>query len=158
MKKLLILLVLSAPTFANVYEYTLDSADTSNCLDKMTVVEKNGEISLTTSNELGAYFNKDSSQDDLLIENINEGRQTIRATNSSHGTKTKTYYTAVKKNDLITVDKVIKYGTFGTEKAEGKLTLDFSGKKLQISIYRSFSETFGGGWEKENYCSYTEVK
>ena len=156
--KVLIALLLMSSTFATVTEYTLEDSNTSNCLTEMTITEEGNDITLSTSNTLGAYFNKDSSEGNIVIEDINNGTQVIRSRNSSHGTKYKTIYKAVEKNSTITVDKVIKYGTFGLEKAENKLTLDFSGESLQMDIFRSYSETLGGGWEKSTFCTYNKVK
>lgn len=158
MKELTILLTLMSSTFAQDYQYKLISSDTTDCPQEMQLTEKENQISLTLSNVMGAYFNKNSVEGEVLIENINEGTQVYRDINTSHGTKTKTEYNAERTSNRVFVSKEIKFGRLGTAKSKSQLHLEFTGSRLVIDTYRTYSESFGTSWEKENYCAYKEVE
>ncbi|WP_372656172.1 hypothetical protein [Halobacteriovorax sp.] len=158
MKVIPLFLVLMNPVFADVVEYTLQSSDTTNCPTHLVLEDNLNQVELSLNSDMGAYFNKDSSEGNLIIENINEGTQVVRSTNSSHGTKSKTKYTANRENNIISVTKEIKYGTFGSEKSESELVLEFKESKLTIDFSRSYKETFVTSWETSNNCIYNEIK
>ncbi|PIK15016.1 hypothetical protein [Halobacteriovorax sp. JY17] len=158
MKVLTIFVTLMSSTFAQDYQYKLISSDTTDCPQEMLLTEKENQISLTLSDVMGAYFNKDSAEGEVVIENINEGAQVHRDMNTSHGTRTKTKYNAERNNNRIFVSKEIKFGRLGAAKSKSQLHLEFTGSRLVIDTYRSYSEKFGTSWEKENYCAYREVE
>ncbi|CBW25948.1 putative exported protein [Halobacteriovorax marinus SJ] len=160
MKKLILLILMTSSASAQTYitDYKLTNSDNNECPQNITVIENETEIRMNLSSEIGAYFNKDSSAGDLLIENIDQGEQVIESRNTSHGTTSKTEYVAVSRLNKFFVEKTIKFGRLGTSKSFNRLALEFEGIRLQIDMHRSYREFLGDSWSKDSYCTYFEVE
>ncbi|EQC48651.1 hypothetical protein M899_0968 [Bacteriovorax sp. BSW11_IV] len=143
------------PAFALTGSYELISGNGEDCARILEITDEGKSITIDLSNDLSSYFNLDSSTEELLIQNINGGKLEQRSTNSSHGTKSKTTTVATRDDNSVNLKTTTKFGTLiTTGKAENELTLTLDGDELTLDVMRSYSETFGSGWERQSSCVY----
>lgn len=164
MKKILLastLFLFVGQAFATDYKLIANSNSSENdlCSKTLSITKQKDSMTISGHSELGAYFNLDSAEGDLVIKSINKGSLKESSRNSSHGTLSSTTTKATLENNILELRTVTKFGRFIPSKADNILTADFSEDMLILEIERSYDEAFSSSsdWQTYQKCEYKKL-
>ncbi len=170
MKKILFVLMassISTQAFAAANTFELLSSQRSNlssqdfCTKTMSVDLTGSTVTLSMHPDLGADFNIDGQQGDVVINKVNQGSVTEKRKSFAHGETIKSEVEATLVNGVLNVDSTTKfsYGIIPNGKATANLKIVFSKTGLELVLKRAFNDLGSSSdWETSQVCSYKLVK
>lgn len=164
MKKIILAAVLgivAVKTFAaesTVYNLVSNSdSSQSLCASEISISKSKDMVVISGASDLGAYFNLDSAEGDVVIKSINKEVLKNTSRNNSHGTMATTKTKATLKDDVLVLNTTTSFGRFIPSKADNTLTVDFREDGVIVEIERSYDEAFSSSsdWETYQKCEYS---